>query len=198
VPTPVEDFLFAIDRVWEGETATRIPLRVIGSTALMLQVDYVRGTKDSDVLKAASLTPEIQAHLLRLAGNGTPLATKHRMYLDLVPGGLPFLPLVPKWNKVDDLNRKLVHFQVEVLGIVDTVVSKLKRFSADDQADIKAMVDRDLVEHADLVERFLSAVDRFSGDARADDLPEFLNHLHQIERDLFFVAESEIDLPDWG
>ena len=29
-------------------------------------------------------------------------------------------------------------------------------------------------------------------------LLEALSHLHQIERNLFFVEESEIDLPDWG
>jgi hypothetical protein len=163
----------------------------------MLQADYLRGTKDSDVLEAADLSLEVKKQLLALAGEGTNLASSHHMYLDIVAGGLPFLPLRPDWHPLVNLSQKLTHFEVEVLGVVDTVTSKLSRFSGNDQADIKAMVERDLVEHSALVERFLSAVDRFSGDARADDLPLYVKHLHRIERDLFFVPESEIELPGW-
>lgn len=197
MPTPVEDFLLAIDARWGGTPGSRIRLRVIGSTGLMLQVDYVRGTKDSDVLEAADLTPEVKARLLALAGEGTPLAGAHRMYLDIVGSGIPFLPMAPVWNPVPGLDARLVHFRVEALGVLDTVVSKLKRFNANDQADIGAMVDRDLVDPEALVERFRSAVDRFSGDARAEDLPLFVRHLNRVERELLVMPESEIELPDW-
>jgi len=195
--SPIEDFLVAIDQAWTGGPGPKIRLRVLGSAALMLQADYVRGTKDSDVLETADLTPEIKTQLLALAGKETALATTHHMYLDIVPRGLPFLPMVPAWHPLAALSQKLTHFEVEVLGVVDTVTSKLKRFSANDQADIKAMVERDLVEHSVLVERFVSAVDRFSGDARAEDLPLYVAHLHRIEREVFIVPESAIELPDW-
>lgn len=43
----------------------------------------------------------------------------------------------------------------------------------------------------------LSAVDRFSGDARAEDLPKYIHHLHHIEREWLLTEESEIELPGW-
>jgi len=197
LPTPIEDFLVAIDERWDGAPGPRIRLRMIGSTALMLQVDYVRGTKDGDVLETADLAPEVKARLLAIADKGTQLATAHRMYLDIVGNGLPFLPLAPVWNPVPGLNARLTHFQVDALAVLDTLVSKLKRFNANDQADIEAMVEMDLVDPQGLVDRFRSAVDRFSGDARAENLPTYVRHLHRVEREMLVVKESEIDLPSW-
>jgi hypothetical protein len=80
---------------------------------------------------------------------------------------------------------------------VDVVVSKLKRFHANDRADIAAMVDRELVPHDLLVDRFRSAVDAFSFDARAPDLPRYVANLHLVERDYFGVDETEIELPPY-
>jgi hypothetical protein len=65
----LEKFIVAIDHAWVAGSAPKILLRVIVSTALMLQVDYIRGTKDSDVLEAADIPPEIKAQLLSLAGS---------------------------------------------------------------------------------------------------------------------------------
>jgi hypothetical protein len=48
-----------------------------------------------------------------------------------------------------------------------------------------------------LVERFRAAVDAFSGDARAEDLPRYVRNLHRVERDFLLVPETEIELPDW-
>ncbi|BDU75731.1 hypothetical protein METESE_06890 [Mesoterricola sediminis] len=172
-------------------------LHVIGSTALMLQSNYVRGTKDSDVLEAADLPSDIAAELLALAGRGTSLAARHQIYLDIVPRGLPFLPLAPVWHSLRGFSDQLVNFQVESLDIVDVTVSKLKRFNLNDQADVRAMVERGMVSHDELVERFKSAVDRFSGDARAYDLPKCVRNLNQVERDLFLEDGTEIELPDW-
>lgn len=117
-----EDFFREIDRAWRGPRDAKIELRVLGSAALMLQTDYVRGTNDGDV-------------------------------------------------------------------------SKLKRFHANDQSDVKAMIDRELVPHDQLVTRFRDAVDAFSGDARAEELPRYVRNLHRVERDMFGVAESEIEPP---
>ncbi|MFS8070703.1 MAG: hypothetical protein ACMG6S_30425, partial [Byssovorax sp.] len=81
--------------------------------------------------------------------------------------------------------------------VVDVVVSKMKRFSANDQSDVQAMIDRDLVPPAQLVSRFRAAVDVFSGDARAEDLPCYVRRLHRVERDMLGVPETDIELPDW-
>jgi hypothetical protein len=86
----------------------------------MLQVDYERGTKDSDVFETFDLSRETKDRLLGIAGVGTELERLHWLALD----------------------------------VVDVAVSKLKRFHANDQADIGAMIARGLVSHERLVERF--------------------------------------------
>src|SRR5262245_52761944 len=111
----------------------------------MLQAHYERGTKDSDVLETPDLTAEIKDQLIRLAGAGTALHQRWRLYLEIVRNGIPFLPVAPCWHPVSALNAKLVHLELWVLDVVDVVVSKLKRFSANDQVDIDAMIQRELV-----------------------------------------------------
>jgi hypothetical protein len=193
----VSDFFGEIDNRWRGPPSPKIPLLVLGSAALFLRTDYERGTKDSDVLQTAELTPATTTLLLALAGEGTALHTRHRLYIDIVANGLPLLPHVPLYHPLDDLNASLRHFEIHVLDVVDVVVSKLKPFRVSDRDDIKAMIDRKLVPHDLLVERFRDAVDDFAGGAGAEDIPRFIKNLNRIERDLLNVPESQIDLPDW-
>jgi len=106
--SPIEGFLVAIDQAWTGGAGPKIRLRVLGSTALILQADYIRGTKDSDVLETADLTPEVKTQLLALAGKETAMAITHHLYLDIVPRGLPFLPMVPAWHPLAALSQTVV------------------------------------------------------------------------------------------
>jgi hypothetical protein len=194
---PIHDFLKDLDRLWDLPAEGKIRLPLIGSTALMLQVDYLRGTKDTDVLETADMNATTRARLESLVGAGTRLHRSHRMYLEVVGGGLPFLPQAPQWVNAVELNHELSHFHVDVLSVVDVVVSKLKRFGAGDQEDIRAMVDLGLVPHDRLVERFRSAVSAYELDARAGrDLPRCVANLHRIERDLLGTDETEISLPE--
>jgi hypothetical protein len=195
----ISEFLKEVDRRWiaTADDPPKIPLRIIGSAALMLQTGYERGTKDSDVLETASMTRDIKKRLEALAGAGTELHDRHTMYIDIVSAGLPFLPQRPLCHALRDLNSELARFDVEVLDVIDTVVSKLKRFNANDVSDIQAMAKMGLIDHPTLIKRFRSAVDVFSMDARADDLPSYVKNLHRIERDHLLVAETPIDLPHW-
>ena len=120
----VEDFLRALDRGW-SQSAVRIPLRIVGSTALMLQTSYVRGTKDSDIVTTTELTPELQDRLLAVAGPGTKLHEQYRLYVQIGPGGLLFRRQAVKWHPLATLNAALRSFEVEVMDVVDVVVSKL-------------------------------------------------------------------------
>lgn len=196
-PEPFRSFFQDIDRRWESAREEKLRLRVIGSAALMLQTDYVRGTKDSDILETTELAAVDKNRLLELAGVGSRVAQRHRMYLEIVSSGLPFLPLSPHWHPLPELNPLLKHLTIEVLDVVDVVVSKLKRFSASDLDDVRAMTEKGLVEHRRLIERFQSAVDVYGGDARADDLPKYVRNLHRVERDHLGVPETEIELPAW-
>jgi hypothetical protein len=186
-----------IDARWTASDEGVITLRIIGSTALMLQADYERGTKDADVIETAALSAESRTRLLALAGEGTPLAGRHRMYVQVVGSAVPFLPQVPRYHTQSELNATLRHFAVEVLDVVDVIVSKIKRLNRDDLADIEAMVDLDRVPHDALIDRFRAAVEWFLMDARAEDLPKYVAKLHRVERDILAVGETEIELPEW-
>ncbi len=193
----IERFLTAIDAAWQEKNAPKIPLRIIGSTALMLQTTYQRGTKDSDVLETPAIDSETQRRLRALAGKGSPLHDAHRLYLEIVPAGLPFLPQGCLWHAQSALNARLSAFEVAALDVTDVLVSKLKRFNANDVDDVAAIVALDLVEHRRFVSRFLSAVDLCSDSAHATDLPDCVDNFHRVERDFFGVDETEIELPSW-
>jgi Nucleotidyltransferase of unknown function (DUF6036) len=192
----VEDFFVDLDRVWRFPDR-RIPLKIIGSAALMLQTDYQRGTKDSDVLDTIDLTREIRDRLIELAGPGTALWQRHRVYIEIVASGIPFLPVASSWHPWVPVGEPLRCFELFALDVVDVVVSKIKRLNANDLDDITAMIEQGRVPHDRLVERFRGAVDVFAYDARADDLPGYVDNLHRIERDLLGVDETDIELPRW-
>jgi len=194
---PIEQFLRDLDNEWPLTGTQRIRLTIIGSAALMLQAPYERGTKDGDVLETSAITPVVAQHLTELAGKGSRLARRHRLYIDVVGSGLPFLPQKPHCHEIVDLNAGLSNFDVEVLDIVDVVVSKLKRFNANDRADIGSMIDLALVPHDRLIERFRDAKDYFACDIRASELPRYVANLHEVERDMMGVSPTQIELPSW-
>src|SRR5262245_11345863 len=94
----IEDFLRDLDSRWDGRPSPKLRLQIIGSAALMMQAKYVRGTKDSDVLETAELSGPIQKKLRDLAGPGTELHARHRLYVDIVGMAVPFLPQIPSWH----------------------------------------------------------------------------------------------------
>lgn len=193
---PIEQFFVELDGLWGGATP-RLAINVIGSTALMLQTSYLRGTKDTDVLGVMPVEGGIKEKLRALAGAGSPLEASYHFYLDIVAAGLPFLPHPPQFLSLEPLNSRLGSFQVSVLAVIDVVVSKLKRFNTRDKDDVRAMIDMELVDHEELLERFRSAVDRFSFDARADDLPAIVKNLHWVERECYSARPTRIELPSW-
>ena len=192
---PLHDFFQDLDRAWQPTGKGKIRLPIIGAAALLLQTSYERLTKDSDVLETEPIAEGVRSQLENLGGKDSKLHRRHNIYLDFVRPGLPLLPQQPDWVVIPDLTASLVHFRIEALHVVDVVVSKLKRFHANDRHDIQAMVDLDLIPHALLVERFKSAVDVFSLDARAAELPKYLANLHLVERDFLGADETEIELP---
>jgi len=194
---PIEAFFREIDARWVARDGARVRLPIIGSAALLLQTDYERGTKDGDVLRTRSLSADVQEQLLALAGQGTRLHTRHRIYLEFVASGLPFLPHVPLWHELTALNASLRHLDIMVLDVVDVVVSKLKRYSAHDRSDIAAMIERELVSHDRLISRFVAAVDSYADGAGGPFIPQYVANLHRVEADEYGVDPTPIELPSW-
>ena len=192
----IENFLRDIDAHWTPPLPAPLTLRILGSTALLLQTPYRRGTKDSDVLETPEITPAVNAALLRLAGKETPLHRRHRMYLELLGPSFPFLPEEPVWHR-HDFAPPLLHLRIEVLDVTDVCVAKLARFHSTDRDDIKAMADEERIDPQRFVARFQSAAARWQMDARADRLPGIIRNLREVQRDFLFVTGSEDDLPPW-
>ena len=92
-------------------------MRVIGSTALFLQADYSRGTKDTDILELENLTPNIQEKLLHFGGKESVLFKKYRIYLEIVGRSWPFLHQKPLFHPIEKLNQSLKNFRIEALDI---------------------------------------------------------------------------------
>ncbi len=193
----IERFLTDIEKQWRSMGDEPIVLKIIGSTALFLQTDYVRGTKDTDFLQIHDVSPAIWDQLKSIAGKGTPLANAHRLYIDLVPPGLAFLPGQPAFHLHQELNEKLSYFQVQVLDIHDVIVSKLKTFRSVDLEDLGAMVERDLLDPKRIVERFELAKEQWLMGSRAEHIRKCIANLHTVQRDYLFVPESAIDVPNW-
>ncbi len=86
----VNSLFLDVDAAWGTASVSRkILIPIIGSVALMLQTEYRRGTKDSDILETAALTGDIQDRLTALAGKGTTLHTRHGVYIEVVANSLP-------------------------------------------------------------------------------------------------------------
>jgi hypothetical protein len=122
---------------------------------------------------------------------------RRKMFIEFVPSGLPFLPQTPRWREPTGINDRLHHFHIEALDVVDVVVSKLRRFHADDISDIEAMIEQGLVSHPELISRFEAAVDFHVHAADAEEVVRCVKHLNRVERDLLVVAETQVALPDW-
>src|SRR3989344_4550816 len=110
----IEQFFHELDRKWKHSTGGKIELCIIGSSAIFLQTDYNRGTKDSDILETRNITPEIEAQLNEIGGKTSDLHRQFRIYLDFVNPGLPFLPQKPRFVKAPSL-KNLKHFDVRLL-----------------------------------------------------------------------------------
>lgn len=195
--SPVEEFFRDLDRSWPLAAGTPVTLRLLGSTALILQTSFQRGTKDSDILETDQITADIEAALLALAGKETAIHRRHRMYLEFIGAAFPFLPAYPLWHPVVPSGRDYQNFRLEVLDVVDVVIAKLARFHKTDRDDIAAMAERDLIDPQQFAERFQSAVQRWWHDSRADDLPEIVRNFHQVQSDELFVWPSRVELPPW-
>lgn len=103
----IENFFVELDRAWKRPPKERIPLRVIGSAALMLRTDYERRTKDGDVIETDDLTEEIKKELLGVAGQGTDMHRRWNTCLDIVIRGLPFFPQRPQYHPIPGLSPTL-------------------------------------------------------------------------------------------
>lgn len=193
----IDKFLKDIDKRWKRKENAIIPLKIIGGASLILQYNYNRVTKDADIIEVNEITEDIKKRLLKRAGKESLLCRKYHLYIDIVAREIPFLPPSPLFYPLDKLNDELTNFRIEVLDVVDVIVSKMGRFAPTDIDDIKAMIDLNVIDPIKLEDRFKEAFELWKFEARAERLPKIIDNLHYVQRDLLMVEESEIELPRW-
>jgi|GEM_PF-5540425 len=70
---PFHEFFRDLDRAWESSGTGKIRLPIIGAGALLLQTNYQRLTKDSDVLETAEIDEGLRRQLEKVAGKDSGL-----------------------------------------------------------------------------------------------------------------------------
>lgn len=193
----IEAFFRELDQDWKATGHEPIGLHLFGSAALMLQMDYVRGTKDADIFEIEPIPKPIAKQLEELAGKDSRLFKRHGMYIQIVQSGVPFLPPRPLFHEQSELGHQLDHFKIKVMDLVDIVISKLKPFRPTDLDDIRAVIEAERLDVTKLLERFHLAKEQWLLGSRAGDLKRIVQNLHVIQRDYLFVTETPIALPDW-
>jgi hypothetical protein len=120
----------------------------VGRSALVWAYDSPSATKDIDMLRPDNDSPLFQ-EALKLAGQGSSIAQRHGIYLEVVPPGLPPVPrgYRARSTRVDGPWQVL---EVYRLDPNDLAATKLKRFSARDREDIQFLCDLDLINRVQL------------------------------------------------
>jgi hypothetical protein len=192
--TPVDLLFNGIDEALAGGDLKRFSLQLVGSTALFAQTSWARGTRDCDAVRTWAFDGALAERLLALAGPGRPIALHAGLYLELVGQGVLFLPGEPRWKKW----RSLRSFDVEVLHPVDVAVAKLARLNPNDLDDIEALVERNVLTHRQLLDRFRDAAQASAARGMAHKLPLAIRNLHRVERDIFLEAPSPVEVDGWA
>jgi len=142
-PSPWKEFLQDLDGA--VNEACRLPC--FGGFAVTLEYGISRLTSDIDVLDVAP--PRMVATLMKEGGKGSPLAIKHKVYLDVV--GIANAPYDYESRLRPMYPGAFQHLHLMVMDPYDVALTKLKRDSDKDFQDVlqlaeKTPIDLDLFE----------------------------------------------------
>lgn len=173
--------------------ARALDLHIIGYAALALAGLPDRGTKDVDALKMGVLEDPAETRVVAFFreefGRGSPGALRTGLYLDLVERQIPWIPPHPRFELV----RRCSCIAVLALHPADVCVSKTfsnfrgKRDRGNDRKDVLDVLDAQIVDVADYLQRLDAAFLIHETDAAAPET---------FERVIRFVEEDL--LPTYG
>ena len=127
-PSPWKEFLRDLDGV--ATEACRLPC--FGGFAVTLEYGISRLTSDIDVLDVAP--PRMVALLMKEGGKGSPLAIKHKVYLDIV--GIANAPYDYESRLRPMYPGAFQKIHLMVMDPYDVALTKLKRDSDKDFQDV--------------------------------------------------------------
>lgn len=133
-PNPWKEFLQALD----SKLREKCTLPCFGGFAVTLVYGVSRATQDIDVLDVAP--PKAVEILMREGGRGSPLAEKHKVYLDIV--GIANPPYEYESRLQPLYEGAFEHLVLMVMDPYDLALTKLKRDSDKDFQDVLALAEK--------------------------------------------------------
>jgi len=133
-PSPWKEFLQDLDEA--VNEACRLPC--FGGFAVTLEYGISRLTSDIDVLDVAP--PRMVATLMKEGGKGSPLAIKHKVYLDVV--GIANTPYDYESRLCPMYPGAFQHLHLLVMDPYDVALTKLKRNSDKDFQDVLQLAEK--------------------------------------------------------
>lgn len=147
LPEPWNSFLLEVD----GSLDADVVFHCFGGFAITMLFGLPRATEDVDIVGA--VVREGREQLLSIAGKGSPLHVKHRLYLDLV-GTIAVIPdeyesrLIPiKYDSFD-------HIKLFVMEPHDIILAKLGRDAPKDIHDVMYLAKVTKIDTAVLRSRY--------------------------------------------
>ena len=162
LPHPWHGFFHELD----GAVSRPVSLSCLGGFVVSICYGMPRPTADVDVL---SVVPHADARaLLELAGRGSPLHERHRVYLDLVT--VATCPDSYEDRLTEILAGVFRNLQLMVLDPYDLALSKLERNAPQDREDVFYLADVLALDIAALDARYRQEMRPYLGNPAREDL----------------------------
>jgi len=147
LPEPWRSFLTEVDEALQQE----VTLHCLGGFVLAALYGLPRPTGDIDYI---SINPNgVQEELFRIAGLGSPLSKKHKLYFQRV--GVAEYPYEYE-ERLMSLELKLQKLKLLAFEPYDLILSKLCRDGPKDSEDVKFLVGKLKLKFDELYKRWLS------------------------------------------
>ena len=162
IPEPWQSFLTDVDTTLNES----VELYCLGGFVITVMYNLARSTADVDVI---AITPrsEIES-LLSLAGQGSDLHRKHKVYLQLV--GVATVPDSYEERLTEIAPGSFKHVRLFALDPYDLALSKLERNTQRDRDDVKHLAQTVPFDTAILQERYQKELRPYLGNPEREDL----------------------------
>jgi hypothetical protein len=162
LPPPWDAFLGEVD----AELSQAVEIHCLGGFVLHVLFNLPRPTADIDFVSAAPTSAANE--LLRIAGPGTPLAKKHRLYLQLVT--VSDFPDDYEARLIDIAPRTLSNLRLRALSPEDLLLAKLTRNSPKDVHDVRFLAEKGAIDPTVLKERYQEHLRPYLANVERHDL----------------------------
>jgi hypothetical protein len=162
VPEPWRSFLAEVDSVFDSE----VEFHCLGGFVMTLVYGLARSTADVDVL--AVVPGGGGGHLLDLAGKGSSLHRKHKVYLDLVT--VVTVPEDYEARLTEIFPGAFPHLRLFALDPYDVALAKIERNIQRDRDDVKYLARTVPFDLGVLRERYEKELRPYLGNPEREDL----------------------------